>query len=90
MANIKDGGVTDPIEWDIDGLHYIEVIKQEYEDISISSGFVEGHPIDTMYLRLERDHKPEDEIFVLLRPDEIAAIAWCANGVLWSELIKDA
>jgi hypothetical protein len=67
-------------------LVYSEVISQPYSNCIFSAGTVEGHPIDTLYLKLERS--PEEPIIILLRPDEMAAIAWCASGVLWSDLIN--
>jgi len=67
-------------------LVYSEVILQPYSNCTFSAGTVEGHPIDTLYLKLERP--PEEPIIILLRPDEMAAIAWCASGVLWSKLIE--
>lgn len=76
--------------WIADGLTYTELICQEYTNCSISAGTVEGHPVDTMYLRFVRHSEPGEprEAFYLLRPDEMAAIAWCASGVLWSHLIS--
>jgi len=61
-----------------------ELIAQAYtgNGCKISAGTVEGHPVDTVYLRLEKDG--EEATTLLLRPDELAAIAWCASGVLWS------
>lgn len=68
---------------------YHEAVAQEYTNCKISTGFVEGHPIDTMYLRLERDTDGETgPLMLLLRPDEMAAIAYCAAGVLWSHLME--
>jgi hypothetical protein len=55
------------------GLIFHEVIAQPYENTTFSAGLVDGHPVDTMYLRLSRDGKNTD---ILLRPDEAAAIAW--------------
>ena len=69
-------------------LEYTEICKQEYGDNNccFSSGFVVGHKIDTMYLRMVKDGFPKE--IILLRPDEMAAIAWVANGVLWSSLTE--
>ena len=36
----------------------------------------------TMYLQAEKDGQATTQL--LLRPDEIAAIAWVASGALWS------
>ena len=68
---------------------YHEAVAQEYTNCKISTGLVEGHPVDTMYLRLERDTDGEaGPLMLLLRPDEMAAIAYCATGVLWSHLME--
>ena len=63
-------------------LKFEEVTKQEYKNCSFSTGFVKNHPVDTMYLKLERP--PEKPIVIVLRPDEMAAIAWVTSGTLWS------
>lgn len=68
-----------------ENLIFTEQVKQEYENCVFSAGEVEGHPIDTMYMKIEKSG--ENDILLLLRPDEMAAIAWCASGTLWSELI---
>jgi hypothetical protein len=69
-------------------LTYREVIRQEYVENQcvFSAGFVEGHPVDTVYLKLEKGEEPPTTM--LLRPDEAAYLAWLLNGVLWSELMK--
>lgn len=66
-------------------LTYTELIRQEYSNMHFSAGTVEGHPVDTLYLRIEREG--DHVLFVLLRPDEAAAIAWCMSGVVWSDLL---
>lgn len=60
-----------------------EVIRQEYSNMLISAGTVEGHPVDTLYVSMEKDGK--HAFFLLIRPDEAAALAWCLNGALWSD-----
>lgn len=60
-----------------------EVISQPYADGAISAGFVGNVPHDSVYIRLTRAPTSED-ILLTLRPDEVAALAWCANGLLWS------
>lgn len=76
------------IEWDADGLHFTELIKQEYGDnnCKFSGGAVEGHPIDTMYLAWTKDG--DEGGMLLLTPDELAAISWVANGAVWSHLLE--
>jgi hypothetical protein len=61
---------------------YEEVIRQEYENCVFSAGIARGHPVDSLYLKLERNG--ETDLFVIVRPDEMLALAWCATGVLWS------
>ena len=73
--------------WQEDDLLFTEVIRQEYENCVFSAGSVDGHPIDTMYLKLERNG--EIDTFLLLRPDEMAAIGWLSSGMLWSHHIGD-
>lgn len=65
-------------------LKYDETIRQEYagNNCVFSAGFLEGHAVDTMYIRMEKDG--EEPTIILLRPDEMACIAWMAAGVLWS------
>jgi hypothetical protein len=65
-------------------LVYTELINQEYANCVISAGLVEGHPVDTLYLKFDRN--TDEALTILLRPDEMAAIAWCASGSLWSIL----
>lgn len=68
---------------------YHEAVRQPYANSVFSSGSVEGHPVDTMYLRAERDTDGEDgPLMWLLRPDEAAAIIYCLSGALWSALMQ--
>ena len=71
--------MNDLVEWEASGLQYTELARREYANAVVSAGFVSGHPVDTLYLRLRRDSKDES---LLLRPDEAAAILWCLSGVL--------
>lgn len=68
---------------------YTEVLRQEYtkNNCVFSAGFVDGHPIDTMYIRLEKDG--EEPTIIFLRPDEMACMAWLASGVLWSSEMRN-
>lgn len=68
----------------MDGLEYYETIRQEYtgNNCVFSAGFVCNHPVDTVYLKIEKDDS--EPTIILLRPDEMASIAWLATGVLWS------
>ena len=70
-------------EWEQDGYHFRELIRQEYtvNNCVFSAGEVIGHPIDTLYFRIQKDGCPDE--MLLLRPDEMAAIAWVCNGAVW-------
>lgn len=73
--------------WTDDNLKFTEVICQEYSNCKFSAGFVEGHPIDTIYIQAEKNGVLTTQL--LLRPDEVAAIIWIASGVLWSDSIRN-
>ena len=62
--------------WTIDGLTYHESADLYYpaNECHFSAGRVEGHAADSIYIRLEKDNDPAHEIFILLRPDELAAL----------------
>lgn len=62
---------------------YREVIRQEYTNMLISAGTVEGDPVDTLYVSMEKEGK--HAFFLLMRPDEFAALAWCLTGALWTD-----
>jgi len=72
--------------WQEGDLIFSELIRQEYSNCCFSGGIVLNHPIDTMYLKCEKNGVTTT--CLLLRPDEMAAIGWVANGVLWSDLIS--
>lgn len=74
-------------KWEQDGLRYTELIRQEYgnNNCIFAAGTVEGHSVDTMWFSWQRDGDPGG--MLLMRPDEMAALAWCINGVLWSHLL---
>ena len=66
-------------------MKYEELIRQEYgvNHCVFSGGYVDGDPVDTVYLKLEKDGA--EPTILLFRPDEMQALAWVCNGVLWSE-----
>lgn len=68
--------------WSLDGLTYTEACRQPYTNCHFAAGFVDGHPVDTMYLEMERDGVTD--VFLLLRPDEVAALVWVLSGALFS------
>jgi hypothetical protein len=73
----------------VDGIELYELARQEYgnNNCVFAVGLAEGYPPDTHYLWIEKeDQKP---VVLLLRPDELASIAWLASGALWSKLIGE-
>lgn len=87
LLMVNNKSIKNPKTWTDGDLKFTEIIGQEYtgNNCKFSAGFVEGHPVDTMYLQLEKDGEVSTQL--LLRPDEMAAIAWVATGSLWSELM---
>lgn len=61
-----------------------EVTKQEYSgnNCKISSGYVTGNGIDTVYLKLEKDGV--EPTLICVRPDELQAIIWVCSGTMWA------
>lgn len=72
--------------WTNDGLTFAEIIQQPYTNCLFAAGIVEGHPVDTLYIRWERG---DEGGMLCLRPDEAAAIVRLLGGVLWSTLVED-
>ncbi len=66
---------------------FLELARQEYggNNCIFAVGIVEGHEVDTYYLWLEKADA-DDPVIILLRPDELASIAWLATGALWSHM----
>lgn len=79
---MRNQSIEKPRQWRDGELEFTETIYQEYDNCRFSTGFVTGHPVDTLYLQAEKDGQVTTQL--LLRPDEIAAIAWVASGALWS------
>lgn len=63
-----------------------ETGQQPYSDTTFSAGVVEGHKLDSVYIRLKRKKEPEEIFF--LRRDEALAIIRLLAGALWSEQIS--
>jgi hypothetical protein len=66
----------------VDGIELYELARQEYgnNNCVFAVGLAEGYPPDTHYLWIEKeDQKP---VVLLLRPDELASIAWLASNTL--------
>lgn len=74
--------------WTDDGLTFTELAAQPYTNCVFAAGAVDGHHVDTLYLRWERDDGTGG--MLLLRPDEAAAIVQALSGALWSELVDNA
>jgi hypothetical protein len=87
MTPIINHSIGETVAWSDRGLRFFEVIRQEYSNCVFSGGYVEGHAVDNLYVRLEKDGVVTTEL--LLRPDEVAALAWIASGLLWSDNIKN-
>lgn len=66
-------------------IKYKQMNKQEYLNCKFSVGYVFGHPVDNMYLKLERNG--EEPIIILLRTDEMSAINHITAGIIWSEAV---
>ncbi len=87
---MKNKSIKYPCIWEEDGLKFTEIVRQEYGGIDciVRGGFVEGKdkpPADTIFLRLEKNGV--EPTTLLLRPDEMQAIAWVASGTIWSHLM---
>lgn len=87
---MKNRSIKHPCKWKKDGLIFTEIIRQEYGENNciVRGGYVEGEnkpPVDTIFLRLEKDGV--EPTTLLLRPDEMQAIAWVASGTIWSHLM---
>lgn len=81
MKQMTDYQPTVPDDMEI---AYFETGRQEYtkNKCVFSAGLCFGHPVDSMYLKLERGD--EEPIVILFRPDEVAAILWLLGGAMWS------
>lgn len=62
-----------------------EVFTQEYSgnNCMFEFGIVEGHPVDTIYLKMSKDGVEPHTL--LLRRDEAMIIVHGLSGALWSE-----
>lgn len=64
-----------------------ETARQPYEDCTFSAGLVFGHPIEQVYLKLQRGG--EEPTVILLRADEAQALAWVLTGAVWSSMMLE-
>ncbi len=65
-------------------LTFLEIGRQTYLDCCFAAGLVEGHPVDTIYLKMKRDADDETTT-ILLRKDEALSIVWLLSGALCSD-----
>lgn len=84
---MKNKSIENPKQWAEGDLKFTETICQEYSNCKFSAGQVDGHPVDTLYFQAEKNGQITTQL--LLRPDEMAAVAWVITGALWSSIIKD-
>jgi hypothetical protein len=70
---------------DVHGCQYTETIRQDYANMQFSGGIESGQPVHTLFIEIERMGPPGEIGYLcyLFRPDEMAALAWIAAGVLW-------
>jgi hypothetical protein len=61
--------------------------RQEYSNCYFEAGLINGHPIETVYFRLQRNG--EEPTTICLRTDELHAIVWVINGALWSKSMEE-
>lgn len=68
----------------------IETNRQPYKNMIISTGLVYGNKpkLDSIYLNLEKIHKPEQNQKIFLSPDEAQSIVWCLSGAVWSWMLS--
>lgn len=64
-------------------IKFEQVAEQAYDDCVFRAGLVEGHKVDTLYLGIEGEGRPD--LTLLLRTDEALALIWVLSGALWSE-----
>lgn len=71
-------------------LIFREVDRQEYtgNNCIFSAGHVDGHEVDTIYLRMVKDG--EEPTTLLLRVDEAARIAALLTNTIWSQTVPVA
>ena len=56
-------------------------------NLVVSGGVIHDHPVEHVYLKWQKDE--DDGSMLLLKKDELAAIAWISTGTLWSVLMTD-
>ena len=86
MRKASNAAIGTSETWEADGLTFTEMCRQEYggNNCVFAAGLITGHPIETAYLRWSKDG--DEGGMLMLRADELAAIAWVAQGAIWSGL----
>lgn len=71
-------------------IEFFETTAQPYKNMKISAGlcFDKKKLCDSIYLKLEKDKKPEQNRLIIFTPDEAQAIVWCVSGAVWSYFIS--
>lgn len=64
----------------MDGLKFKEISKLHIKSGFIEAGYVEGDPVDTVFLKLARTKLKH--MTLLMTPDEAAGIIWALSGVI--------
>lgn len=54
----------------------------EYGNCTFDAGLSCGLGVDTFYVRIRREG--EEPLMLFMRPDEIAALAHCLSGAMWT------
>lgn len=85
MRRVTNQALLSETTWTEGGLSFREIVRQAYSNSVFSAGTVDGAGVDTVYLRWQKD--ADDGGMLLLRPDELAAIAYVTAGMAWSVLL---
>lgn len=89
MEYLKNPSIGSPQTFYVDGYECEEMIRQVYggNNCVFSAGVIHDHPEEHVYLKWQKDG--DDGSTLLLKKDELAAIAWIATGTLWSVLMTE-
>jgi hypothetical protein len=95
--DMADGRVlwidTKPLcKWTVDDLTFTELSEEGYggNKCRITAGLVDGHEFDSVYFRLEKEDDPAKEVFIVMRPDEMASlISVCGHTLREKILLED-
>jgi hypothetical protein len=68
-----------------DGTKYCPKSIFSYDNATFEAGYVEGHPHDTIYFKVDKPHREgEAGLYykILLKPNEAAALIWALSSVM--------